>query len=86
MSAVTKTTEELITEALLETPAIKEKVNENELNSLRNVSVGELSLSENPYLRTLSILVTGITDGKSDKSIYDQICISLRSLARQACN
>ena len=55
MSAVTKTTEELITEALLETPAIKEKVNENELNSLRNVSVGELSLSENPYLRTLSI-------------------------------
>lgn len=46
MSAVTKTTEELITEALLETPAIKEKVNENELNSLRNVSVGELSLSE----------------------------------------
>lgn len=86
MSAVTKTTEELITEALLETPEIKEKVNENELNSLRNVSVGELSLSENPYLRTLSILVTGITDGKSDKAIYDQICISLRSLARQACN
>lgn len=86
MSVVAKTTEELITEALLETPAIKEKVNESELNSLRNVSVGELTLSENPYLRTLSILVTGITDGKNDKAIYDQICISLRSLARQACN
>ena len=62
MSTVAKTTEELITEALLETPAIKEKVNERELNSLRNVSVGELTLSENPYLRTLSILITGITD------------------------
>ena len=30
MSVVAKTTEELITEAQLETPAIKEKVNESE--------------------------------------------------------
>lgn len=75
-----RTTEELITEALLETQAIKDKVDETELDRVKNFPVDKLASSDNPYLRVLSVLITGTTAGKSDKAIYDQICISLKSM------
>lgn len=80
MSGYLKTTEELIMEAVLKTPAITETVNQDEIAEFQNASVGEMSLSKNPYLRVLSVLITGVTEGKSERVIYQQICDSLRLL------